>query len=278
MDAPNSLRPIIIKKKKVIAAGGHHGGAWKVAYADFVTAMMAFFMLMWLLNATTEQQRKGLADYFTPTIPVARISGGGTGSFGGDSPFSEEDLAQSGTGASAEFPTEGRQAMGISGTDFSAEALEQAVLEEIEDGLLGGGDSRLGDEALDQVQTRLTDMGLVIEVFARPGAPLFSEDGTTLQPWLSEFAGIMAELFNTVTNGVAVGAYVRAEPIVVAEETRWDRSMAQAQIFRRTLEAEGVNTQRFRRVVGYADRSPATDDPMAVRNDRVEIILLRSGA
>ena len=278
MDTQNTQRPIIIKKKKVIAGGGHHGGAWKVAYADFVTAMMAFFMLMWLLNATTEQQRKGLADYFTPTIPVARISGGGTGSFGGDSPFSEEDLAQSGTGASSEFPTEGRQAMGISGTDYSAEALEQAVLQEIEDSLLGGGDSRISDEALDQVQTRLTDMGLVIEVFARPDAPLFSADGTALQPWLSEFTGVMAELFNTVTNEVAVGAYVRAEPIVVARETRWDRSMAQAQLMRRSLETEGVNTRRFQRVIGYADRSPATSDPMAVRNDRVEITLLRSGA
>jgi chemotaxis protein MotB len=277
MDAQNALRPIIIKKKKVVVAAGHHGGAWKVAYADFVTAMMAFFMLMWLLNATTEQQRKGLADYFTPAIPVARISGGGTGSFGGDSPFSEEDLAQSGTGASSEFPTEGRQAMGISGTDYSAEALEQAALEGLEDSLNAAGDSRISEQALDQVQTRLTDIGLVIEVFARPGAPLFSEGGTTLQPWLSEFTRIMAELFGTVSNTIAVGAYVRAEPIVVARETRWDRSMMQAQLLRRTLEDAGVASQRFQRVVGHADRSPATDDPMAVRNDRVEIILLRSG-
>jgi chemotaxis protein MotB len=276
MDAQNALRPIIIKKKKVVVSGGHHGGAWKVAYADFVTAMMAFFMLMWLLNATTEQQRKGLADYFTPTIPVARISGGGTGSFGGDSPFSEEDLAQSGTGASSEFPTEGRQAMGISGIDYSAEALEQAALESLEDSLNAAGDSRISEDALTQVQTRLTDIGLVIEVFARPGAPLFSEDGTTLQPWLSEFTRIMAELFDTVSNPIAVGAYVRAEPIVVARETRWDRSMMQAQLLRRTLEDAGVGPQRFQRVVGHADRSPATDDPMAVRNDRVEIILLRS--
>jgi chemotaxis protein MotB len=276
MDAQNALRPIIIKKKKVVVSGGHHGGAWKVAYADFVTAMMAFFMLMWLLNATTEQQRKGLADYFTPTIPVARISGGGTGSFGGDSPFSEEDLAQSGTGASSEFPTEGRQAMGISGTDYSAEALEQGALESLEDSLNAAGDSRISEDALTQVQTRLTDIGLVIEVFARPGAPLFSEDGTTLQPWLSEFTRIMAELFDTVSNPIAVGAYVRAEPIVVARETRWDRSMMQAQLLRRTLEGAGVGPQRFQRVVGHADRSPATDDPMAVRNDRVEIILLRS--
>ena len=60
------VAPVIIKRKKIIAADGHHGGAWKVAYADFVTAMMAFFMLMWPLNATTEQQKKGIADYFSP--------------------------------------------------------------------------------------------------------------------------------------------------------------------------------------------------------------------
>ena len=95
-----SNTPTIIKRKKIIAGGGHHGGAWKVAYADFVTAMMAFFMLMWLLNATTEQQRKGIADYFSPTIPINRVSGGGSGSFGGNNIFTEETLAQSGTGIS----------------------------------------------------------------------------------------------------------------------------------------------------------------------------------
>ncbi|MGR3709049.1 MAG: flagellar motor protein MotB [Alterinioella nitratireducens] len=275
MDGSKALRPIIIKKKKVIAGGGHHGGAWKVAYADFVTAMMAFFMLMWLLNATTEQQRKGLADYFTPTVPVARISGGGVGSFGGDSPFSEEDLAQSGTGATSENPTEGRQAMGALGTGNSA-ALEQAVLEEIEDSLQGMGDSRISDQALEHVQTRLTDQGLVIEIFARPGAPLFTDEDT-LQPWLVAFSRVMAELFDTVTNSVAIGAYVRAEPIVIARETIWDRSTAQAHILRQRLQEAGLDAQRFRRVTGHADRSPATSDPMAVRNDRLEIVLLRTG-
>lgn len=91
-----NLAPVIIKRKKVIASGGHHGGAWKVAYADFVTAMMAFFMLMWLLNATTEKQRKGLADYFHPTIAVSRISVGGDGMLSGDSLFSEEVLEHQG--------------------------------------------------------------------------------------------------------------------------------------------------------------------------------------
>ena len=93
------LAPIIIKKKKKSGGDGHHGGAWKVAYADFVTAMMAFFLLMWLLNATTEEQRKGIADYFNPTIPISRISGGGSDGLNGSSIFTESTYAKMGTGA-----------------------------------------------------------------------------------------------------------------------------------------------------------------------------------
>ena len=130
--------PVIIKRKKVIAGGGHHGGAWKVAYADFVTAMMAFFLLMWLLNATTEKQRKGIADYFNPTIPVNRVSGGGDGAFGGDSVFSEDVLAQSGTGGSRTVPTAERQALGnvSSEAEQAAAAADEAGLREIEQMLI----------------------------------------------------------------------------------------------------------------------------------------------
>ena len=96
MTTHKNVAPVIIKRKKIIVSGGHHGGAWKVAYADFVTAMMAFFMLMWLLNATTEQQRKGLADYFSPTFAINRTSGGGDSSFVGDSIFTEDTLTRQG--------------------------------------------------------------------------------------------------------------------------------------------------------------------------------------
>jgi chemotaxis protein MotB len=85
-------RPVIIKKEEVVE-GGHHGGAWKVAYADFVTAMMAFFLLMWLLNATTEAQRKGLADYFTPMNAVSRNQSGNGQPFGGHTPYDQGELA-----------------------------------------------------------------------------------------------------------------------------------------------------------------------------------------
>jgi chemotaxis protein MotB len=93
MAATTDLRPIIRRKKKVIAGGAHHGGAWKVAYADFVTAMMAFFLLMWLLNATSEKQRKGLADYFNPTLPISRTSAGGVGMLAGEDMFAEQSFA-----------------------------------------------------------------------------------------------------------------------------------------------------------------------------------------
>ena len=89
MAASDEIRPIIIKKKKVIVGGGHHGGAWKVAYADFVTAMMAFFLLMWLLGATDEKMRRGLADYFNPTLAISRTSAGGAGMLEGTAAFEE---------------------------------------------------------------------------------------------------------------------------------------------------------------------------------------------
>src|ERR1700754_4418646 len=90
----NELPPPIIVKKITVVAGGHHGGAWKVAYADFVTAMMAFFLLLWILGATTEKQRKGIADYFSPTLVEMREkSAGSNGPFGGDSIISKDNYA-----------------------------------------------------------------------------------------------------------------------------------------------------------------------------------------
>ncbi|WP_109668892.1 OmpA/MotB family protein [Roseicyclus mahoneyensis] len=271
----NTTRPIIIKRKKVIAGGGHHGGAWKVAYADFVTAMMAFFMLMWLLNATTEQQRKGIADYFSPTIPITRISGGGDGAFGGDSPFSENTIAQNGTGATNLRPTEGRESLGLSGTDHDAAAREEesAELAALAEALTG--DSVMSENMLAHVQTRLTDEGLVIEIFSRPGLPLFDPDTGTPAPWLSDLAAVMASLFGTVINAIAIEGHVAAEPIVVASETRWRASTDRAQVFRALLERAELPPRRIVRVTGHADREPATENPMALRNERLEIILLR---
>lgn len=258
---------IIIKRKKVIAGGGHHGGAWKVAYADFVTAMMAFFMLMWLLNATTEQQRKGIADYFTPTIPMVRISGGGDGMFSGEDIFSEGVSARAGDGG-IDAETEG---------DGAAKAAEVAALQNIEEVLLGkGGESALAETALRHIVTRVTDEGLVIEVFDLPDAPLFKGDTAEPMPVTQEIAALFARLFVVVENDVALSGHLRTQSVLVLDNPIWDLSTDRAAAMRVMLEDGGLDPARVARITGAGDRNPALNDTTALRNNRLEIVLLRS--
>ena len=281
MGAGSNVAPVIIRKKKRQKGGhGHHGGAWKVAYADFVTAMMAFFMLMWLLNATTEKQRKGLADYFSPTIPIVRQSGGGDGALSGETVFSDMVQPRTGTGGVWQDDTVRASAALLSPAPDSSrgasDTAETEQLRELEKALHGlTGESMADDEALRHVITRVTDEGLVVELFARPGAPLHDANGPTAT--LRTLAGILARLSRMVSNGVAVEAHVRARPIVVARNPAWDDSAARAQALRRLLEGRGMAPDRIRRVTGHADRTPAVPDPMAVRNNRYEVIFLRDG-
>ena len=271
----DNKRPIIIKRKKVIA-GGHHGGAWKVAYADFVTAMMAFFMLMWLLNATTEQQRKGLADYFSPTIPINRVSGGGAGAFGGDNIFTEETLAQSGTGVSQ--PSDGSDPL-RSESDAAGDAAvaQVAALRDIEAVLMGqGGESMLSDQALRHIITRLTDEGLVIEIFDLPEVTLFVEDTAIPNPVTAEIATIMARLFAAVRNGVAIEGHLSAKSLLRVDNPVWELSTNRAAQMRLMLQSGGLDPMRITRQTGAGDRESAVRDATAPRNNRIEVILLRS--
>jgi len=276
--ASGSNAPVIIKRKKVVAGGGHHGGAWKVAYADFVTAMMAFFMLMWLLGSTTDEQRKGIADYFAPVAPISRTSGGSDGLFGGDSPSSLDPMADDGQGLAhgiagdSEYPqnndAEGSAALA---------AVETAALEQVEDALLGrGGESLVSDQALRHVVTRLTDEGLIIEVFALPGVPLFEGQSAVPRPVTRDIVAAIAAMSEAVTNPVAVAAYVPSQPVVLAGNPVWRMSADRADAVRIMIEDAGLDRQRLRRVTGHADRTPAVDNPLSERNDRFEITLLRT--
>ncbi|MCR8825352.1 flagellar motor protein MotB [Pseudosulfitobacter koreensis] len=268
MAAQGNAAPIIIKRKKVISGGGHHGGAWKVAYADFVTAMMAFFMLMWLLNATTEKQRKGIADYFTPTIAINRTSGGGNGSFSGDSTFSEQEL-----------PFSGVRPVAIATKATGHKGSEEADTEELkmlQSELLGfGGESSVMENELEHVITKLTDEGLVVELFALENAPLF--DPQTGQPTqlLRRLAALLVQTGRSVKNEMAVSAHVPSQPIVAADNQVWDRSTRQATVMRQLLHDAGLAEGRVQRVTGHADRDPATLDPMDIRNNRIKVIFLR---
>ncbi|TCL01426.1 chemotaxis protein MotB [Shimia isoporae] len=270
--ADQSNRPIIIKRKKVVAGGGHHGGAWKIAYADFVTAMMAFFLLMWLINATSEEQRLGLAEYFSPTIPLNRIAGGGSHMFGGKSVTEEQILSRSGRGG---LPT---NMTGQPGTEESDESAMNSgdKFSDVQDYLVGGGgESFLKDNLEKHVVTRLTDEGLVIELFAIKDDPLFVDGEATPMPIMGDLVEIIAKAAQMVNNNVAVEGHVRTEPVVLRESRVWDLSTARAATVREMLENFGVAPHRLARVVGHADRELMSNAPRDVRNNRIEIILLR---
>ncbi len=276
----NQPAPIIIKRKKVIA-GGHHGGAWKVAYADFVTAMMAFFLLMWLLGATTEKQRKGIADYFNPTIPVNKVSGGGDGAFGGDSVFTDSTLASNGSGAGVTLEDAATDANGdtaVSETDTSdaSESGNDAdALEEIAKKLSGkAGESMVSDLLQRHVITRLTDEGLIVEIFDVPGDPLF-ENHDEPTPVLNEIMLSIAEVFRLASNEIAVEGRIATVPLAARENPVWERSAARANRVRQLLIESDVAESRMQRVTGFADRKPVVADRLAERNNRLEIILLR---
>lgn len=263
MAGKNNAAPVIIKRKKITGGGGHHGGAWKVAYADFVTAMMAFFLLMWLLGATTEKQRKGVADYFNPNISLTRASAGGEDVLHGENMFSDKLEAKSGTG--------------IAGGRTPGEDGELAAAKEDVDRRLTafGGESMTMEMALRHIVTRVTDEGLVIEVFDLEDVPLFAAESADPSPVLQPLARMLAETLAITRNGIAVNGHVRAYPIVLRRNPAWDLSAQRAQVMRGLLEKAGLPSHRLRRIAGHADRKPVTADPMALRNNRLEIVLLR---
>ncbi len=261
--------PVVIRRKKVKVKGNapHHGGAWKVAYADFVTAMMAFFLMMWLLNSTTEQQRQGIADYFSPTIALNRMSGGGDGLMGGSSLHSEEVLAKLGEGG---LPTD------LTGVGLPNDK-EQARLSEIQDMLVGGGgESFLDDNLRKHVVTKLTDRGLVIELFASEQTPLFVEGKDAPYRIMADLVRAVTRAANLVTNQISVEAHLRSELSVVRDPIGWTLSSDRANTTRRMLETQGIEPTRIVRVTGHSDRDKVSANPRDMRNNRIEVILLRS--
>ncbi|KIC10345.1 chemotaxis protein MotB [Leisingera sp. ANG-M1] len=277
MSAQGNVAPIIIKKKKSGGGDGHHGGAWKVAYADFVTAMMAFFLLMWLLNATTEKQRKGLADYFSPSIPLSRVSGGGNGAFQGDSMFTEEIKPQSGTGATDVNPVDAQQAQGDTGVEADEKREEEdSKFRAIEEQLSGrGGESMVSVAMSRHIVTRVTDEGLIIELFATENAPLFEDGEAEPTALFRDLVRMIARVSEGVESNAAIGGHIRSHPVVLARNPVWELSHTRADKTRVLLESGGLAARRIHRVTGHADRKLAVANPMAARNNRIEIILLR---
>lgn len=255
MPADKGSSPIIIKRIEGGGEAGHHGGAWKVAYADFVTAMMAFFLLMWLLNATTEKQRQGLADYFNPTI-INTPNGGAAGIDGGDAP---------------KAPNGEAQAQAISN---DAELRELA--RNLQDQLTGSGaESMQRVNLLRHVVTRVTDEGLVIELGDIVDEPLFVGETAQPTPVLRELTSILALIMGRVKNQIAISGHVRGFPEMMIENPAWPLSDSRAHSVRDLLEQGRLDERRVQRVTAFGDRKPRNSNAMDPSNNRVEVILLR---
>lgn len=248
--------PIIIKRKKVIAGGGHHGGAWKVAYADFVTAMMAFFLLMWLLGATTEDQRKGIADYFNTTIPIAATSGGGTDALNGDSILTLKKQARSG---SFQDPYNRETAKP------KRERLEEEITQLAERaGLL---------DAEGRVQVRITEEGTVIELVDAAGSALFQSGSASASRDLKILLLSAADAVKRSGAVVKISGHTDSLAFATDNYTNWELSADRANTARRLLLEAGVPKENIAEVSGRADRDPISDNPLDPVNRRISIIL-----
>ena len=261
----NGGRTIVVRRKKVVSSG-HHGGAWKVAYADFVTAMMAFFLLMWLLSVTDEETRMGLADYFSPTIPIHHTRGGGDGPFDGDSMFVQDVLSRDETGQEGDPETKDT----VDVTDQSLWEIQEDLLS-----AAASGDAVQADPLLKHIRTRLTDEGLIIEVFDIAGSPLFKVDTAEPNPILDKLLSMIGRVIAKTENAVAVSGHLSSPDISHGRSEPWRLSSERAQLSRGLVVAAGVSGGRVERVTGHSDRSPSYERREDTRNRRIEVILLR---
>jgi len=255
MPADRNASPIIIKRIQGGGEAAHHGGAWKVAYADFVTAMMAFFLLMWLLNATTEKQRQGLAEYFDPTIVNSPV-GGAQGIDGGKSVEPPADQ-------SAELAPTGDQQL-------------HEIAQALQDELTGSGaESMQRVNLLRHVVTRVTDEGLVIELGDIAHEPLFRGETAQAAPVLRDLTAILATVLGRVRNQVAISGHVRGFPEMLVENPVWPLSDQRAHAVRELLVRGRLDESRIQRVTAFGDKRPRNANAMDPANNRIEVILLR---
>lgn len=273
---PNLPRPIIIKKVIEESHGGHHGGAWKVAYADFVTAMMAFFLLMWLLGATTEKQRKALADYFAPTLIQSKQDTAGADSlFNGDSIVSVDNYPnrQGQTGSkSLTIPKEATGgAKDASAQERDAKQFRKTAKAIIERMQKRGDLKRLAKN----IRFTETTEGLRIDVVDDSDFSMFAMGTSQLSAAGARMFSEIAVGLKEVPNRISVRGHTDAAPwSAQAGTNNWRLSVERADVTRNFLEFRGVDANRFSRIEGVADREPYvphnTRDP---RNRRISITL-----
>jgi len=284
--AEEALRPIIVVKKKK-GGGGHHGGAWKVAYADFVTAMMAFFMVMWLVASVSKEQRAALFEYFkNPSMeeghsvkaaPGQAGPGGASTSvinLGGglDAPKSQADTREQGLGQ----PNSVEEAKKI------AEAEEKKQLESLEQELREAIDKSQALEPFkDQLFLDITPEGLRIQIVDKQNRAMFDSGSSTLKDYTTKILVEVAKYLNTVPNRISLSGHTDAKPFGGSGKgyTNWELSADRANAARRALLNGGLEDHKIARVVGLAS-SVLFDkvEPLNPINRRISIIVMTKRA
>ena len=274
---PNTpLRPIIVKKIIAAPHGGHHGGAWKVAYADFVTAMMAFFLLMWLLGATTEKQRKALADYFAPTIvQTKQDTAGSTGLFGGDSLVSVDKYPNAAGQTGTRAMTIPRDATG-GPREASGREIQRANFQKLARSLLREVQAKAEIRRLaPNIRFTETREGLRIDIVDDANFSMFVVGTNQLTPEATKLFAQIAEIVAGVPNQVMIRGHTDASPwSAKAGTNNWRLSVERAEVARQYLAFRGIGSDRFARIEGVADTEPyVPSDRFDPRNRRISITL-----
>ena len=190
--------------------------------------------------------------------------------------FSEQSLAKNGTGQPDGTPSEDAKSGGKAGEADAAAAAEQKALEHMSEQITKrGGESMTMERLMRHVITRVTDEGLVVEMFDLPDAPLFAPETATPSESTRQIAALLAEVFAIATNDIAVNGHIQTFPVTLLENPAWDLTTQRAHSMRGLLEGANMPPKQIVRVTGHADRKPVTADPSALRNNRIEVILLR---
>ncbi len=283
----------IIVKKVIKVAGGHHGGAWKVAYADFVTAMMAFFLLLWLLNVTTDEQKSGIADYFAPTTVSFSRSGSG-GVMGGLS------MSKEGAKADGAAPTVvvelAKPTEPVDASKAESKALEDATDKQLEEEVAEREQTAFEDaqqlleatiksseelsDVSESVRIEMTKEGMRIQIVDQDGGSMFGPGNDTMSEKTQKVMAEIAKVINKLPNDISITGHTDAGRFERADGySNWELSADRANASRRVLSTAGVAPERMSRVIGRADQDPLTpEDPFLPENRRISILLLRQAS
>ncbi len=280
----NRDAPVIIKKIKKGGGAGHHGGAWKVAYADFVTAMMAFFLLMWLINTTSPEQKSGVADYFAPAAVSQSTSGAG-GILGGEAIGKKGNMNE---GAMAfidqmapkppEAQTQDGKADNNSGAESDAEKKEEDAFQSAAESLRQAlQDMPELAELSKNILVDQTPEGLRIQLIDQEGRSMFNENSTQPNDRAKLLLRAVAKIINQLPNRVSITGHTSGVAGQSGQNPKdWLLSTERADASRAVLQSAGVDQDRIATIQGKAAKEPLyPDDPSLAGNRRIAIVLLR---